>query len=238
MPRGDEKDEVERIGHDLRADDPGLVELLPEILFQTRVQIGLYDGVANTPPVLHSTVQIRDAQGQPIPYDQYFDVSMANIGSARGDRAAAIDFAQRIHTRFERDAPYFLLRAADCFKGVITEIETTGKLDREDAKDALDFHLTTLRLHLEEYLGLNKPTKRDRRSKWGRIELEQAMHRAALSLAKDQRTYANVAALMQKNEPARAPSSGEALRKLCKRLGVKTKLFKRGGKRTSKIKSV
>ncbi|MGA9994825.1 MAG: hypothetical protein WBP93_05380 [Pyrinomonadaceae bacterium] len=234
------QEEKKRINCHLRPNDFGLVELLPEIIFQVYTHIGVYDEYINIPPGLRSTVRVCDAHGKPISHDQDDDTSELTIGPriGRDDRTAATDFAQRIRTRFERDAPYFLLAAATLFKRVVMEIETTGKLSREDAAEALVYPLTILRLVLEEYVGINKPTKRNGRNKWARVELSQAVHEAALGLPKAERTYANIAAHIQEKEPTRAPASGEALRKLCERLGVKTKLIKRGGKRTPKIKSV
>jgi hypothetical protein len=215
-----------------------LVESLPEVLFQVSAQIGVYDEATGSHPGLRSTFEIRDAQGLPIPHDENFDTSAATFGPSsisRGDRAAATDFARRVRTRFERDAPLFLLLAAACFEEIIREIETAGKPKPEEAKEALEYPLSILRMQLEGILGIKEPPRRIGRNKWARVELTQALREAARSLPKEERTYANVATRLLEKEPERAPASGEALRKLCERLGVKTSLIKRGGKRTPKV---
>jgi hypothetical protein len=242
MPRGDKRDEVLRAGPELRADDPGLVGLLPEIILKTRVQIGLYDGVAKTPPVLrstgilpvlHSTVQILDAQGQPILYDQNYDTSAADIRSVRGERAAAIDFAQRVHKRFERDAPYFLLRAADCFKGVVTEIETAREFDfeREEAEDALEILLTIPRQHLEEYLdgvtGFKISKSKGRPPRYTKARLEGILQRAVRSFRKRENRSPTLTEAVNEINKSR-PMTLAAMKSLLSRYGLRYSIYKKG----------
>ena len=179
------------------------------------------------------------AAGSPIPYDENWpNTEMRRIGSPRMPLELESRRMLTLHRELVRLAPLFIVEEVMNLLSDIDELFHTGKYAKTDTEGTIDFHLERTRESLLDMFGLAAPKtgKRNGRGRWTKAELQKAVRDVLKPLPPDERRWARAAEELKRREPERAPATGEALRKLCERLGVDTsKFIRQGGKRTPKL---
>jgi hypothetical protein len=202
------------------------------ITFTLRAFVGLDEDSKIT-----ARVDVLDSKGKPIAYDDHFMLETwwsSSRSYKTPDEVAEI--VRQMQAKYEKEAPQFLLLEAANFLEDIQEhdgnIEETQ--NREDREDTVEFHLSKTADYLNGIFSIQPPPKKTtrKRGQWTKAELIKTLNEITRSLPKEDRTFPRAADAMKQVDPERAPASGNALRVLCDRYGVKaTRLRQRIGKR-------
>jgi hypothetical protein len=187
--------------------------------------------------------KLLDASGQPAravvrrSFPHYVG-DPAKVAKAEAGRLAPIE---AVRDRFAREAPGFVASQAAMYLHDLLRVcplPDSREPDRADAEETISFHLEDTEELLKKAFGVPSKKPRPARGQWARDELQKAVRGALRPLARDERSWARAAQELKNLYPERAPASGEALRKLCVRLGVNLGiLIKPGGRRTPKSNS-
>jgi len=182
-------------------------------------------------------VDVLDKKGKPIADNDYF-VLETWWHSSRGHKSPdeITEIICKIQEKYEKEAPRFLLWEAANFLEDIQEHDGNieGTRRTEDREDTVEFHLSKTTDYLNQVFGIQPEPKKNGRKRglWTKAELTNLINEITRTLPKEEWTFPRAAVAMKELDPERAPASGNALRVLCDRYGVKaTKLRRRRGKR-------
>jgi len=204
------------------------------ITFTLRAFVGLDEGSKIT-----ARVDVLDGKGKPIAYDDHFmlETWWSSWGSYKTPDEVA-EIVSQIQAKYEKEAPQFLLLEAANFLEGIQEHDgdIEGTRSTVDREDTVEFHLSKTADYLNGIFGIQPAPKKTsrRRGQWTKTELTRTLNEITRNLPKEDWTFPKAVNAMKQLYPERAPASGNALRVLCDRYGVKaTRLRRRSGKRKS-----
>jgi hypothetical protein len=176
-------------------------------------------------------LEVVSADGAPILHESGDAMEGSLIGVALPKDKPSAETIAAIAERFMKIAPELMLIEGLELLEHIAGAEKS-QYSSDDHDEAIFFHLEETEAYLKKQFGLPTKEKRTKNGKLTKRELRDLLNQIRASLPEDEYTFPKVAKLLKQREPERAPSSGEALRVICNRFGLKLKwLRKRSGKR-------
>lgn len=219
-----------------------VIKRWPPVKFQFHMTAEVHPaGVKDGPPVVVFKMEATDDKGAPLlsPLGAVNDAGLL-IELPFKSPEEAEQHVGKVRTQFKVHAHRLMLLEGLNFLNDLREQVGIESFGDNDPRETIEFHLSRTETWLNHFFGIKPPAKRNGRGQWGADDLWREVRAIAKMMPKGERSFDRVAEALKERVPDRAPASGEALRKLCGRLGIGEKVQKlipHGGKRTPKVKS-